>query len=321
MIKCIFVLGLLISKFKQSGGMPFDVYKKLYYTTVWSVISYGAAVWGVKEYSVINTVQNKACRFFLGVGKYTPNAAVNRDMGWTPPHINQMTSVLSHWFRLNHMDSDRINKRVFLWSYHARQKHKNWCFHIDKKLKKTDINLTINMSYNKVHRQSVIETLRNVMFTDYKTEWKNKVLSNVSIAKYTGGNKLRTYKMFKHSYETESYVKCHILSRTRRSALAKFRCGVAPLRIETGRYEMIPYGERYCFNCENKIESEEHVLLECPIYNDIRSELFSKIQLPHFDSLNNHEKVCYLLSDDRIAIYSAKACQSILTERRKVLYR
>ena len=159
------------------------------------------------------------------------------------------------------------------------------------------------------------------MFTDYKTEWKNKVLSNVSIAKYTGGNKLRTYKMFKHSYETESYVKCHILSRTRRSALAKFRCGVAPLRIETGRYEMIPYGERYCFNCEYKIESEEHVLLECPIYNDIRSELFSKIQLPHFDSLNNHEKVCYLLSDDRIAIYSAKACQSILTERRKVLYR
>ena len=255
-------LGLLISKFKQSGGMPFDVYKKLYYTTVWSVISYGAAVWGVKEYSVINTVQNKACRFFLGVGKYTPNAAVNGDMGWTPPHIKQMTSVLSHWFRLNHMDSDRINKRVFLWSYHSRQKHKNWCFHIDKTLKKTDINLTINMSYNKVHRQSVIETLRNIMFTDYKTEWKNKVLSNVSIAKYTGGNKLRTYKMFKYSYDTESYVKCHILSRTRRSALAKFRCGVAPLRIETGRYEMIPYGERYCFNCENKIESEEHVLLE-----------------------------------------------------------
>ena len=84
---------------------------------------------------------------------------------------------------------------------------------------------------------------------------------------------------------------------------------------------MIPYGERYCFNCGNKIESEEHVLLECPIYNDIRSELFSKTQLPHFDFLNNHEKVCYLLSDHRIAIYSAKACQSILTERRKVLYR
>ena len=147
------------------------------------------------------------------------------------------------------------------------------------------------------------------------------MLSSVSIAKCTGGNKLRMYKMFKHSYETESYVKCHILSRTRRSALAKFRCRVAPLRIETRRYEMIPYEELYCFNCENKIESEEHVLLECPIYTDIRSELLSKIQLPHFDSLNKHEKVCHLLADYRIVIYSVKACQSILTERRKVLYR
>ena len=52
----------------------------------------------------------------------------------------------------------------------------------------------------------------------------------------------------------------------------------------TRRYEMNPYEERYCFTCENKIESEGRVLLECPIYNDIRSELFSKIQ--HFDSLN-----------------------------------
>ena len=88
-------LGLLILKFKQAGGMPFDVFKKLYDNTIWSIISYGVAIWGVKEYAMINTVQNKACRFFLGVGKYTPNAAVNGDMGWTPSYIKQMNSVLS----------------------------------------------------------------------------------------------------------------------------------------------------------------------------------------------------------------------------------
>ena len=31
-------LGLLISKFKQAGGLPFDVFKTLFDTTVWSVI-------------------------------------------------------------------------------------------------------------------------------------------------------------------------------------------------------------------------------------------------------------------------------------------
>ena len=58
-----------------------------------------------------------------------------------------------------------------------------------------------------------------------------------------------------------------------------------------------------------------------PLINDIRLELFSKIELQHFDSLDNHEKVCHLLSHDRIAIYSAKASQIILTERRNCLYR
>ena len=76
--------------------MPFDVFKKLFDTTVWSVVSYGAAIWGIKEYAGISTVQNKACPFFPGVGKYIPNAAVNGDMGWTPAHVKQMKSVLCH---------------------------------------------------------------------------------------------------------------------------------------------------------------------------------------------------------------------------------
>ena len=56
-------LGLLIFKFKQTGGMPYDVFTKLFDNTVWSVISYGAAIWGTKEYSTINTVQHKGVDF------------------------------------------------------------------------------------------------------------------------------------------------------------------------------------------------------------------------------------------------------------------
>jgi hypothetical protein len=36
--------------------------------------------------------------FYLGVGKYTPNAAVNGDIGWTPPYVRQMIAVSSHWY-------------------------------------------------------------------------------------------------------------------------------------------------------------------------------------------------------------------------------
>ena len=37
-----------------------------------------------KKYSTINAVHHRACRFFLGIGKYVPNAAINGDMRWIP---------------------------------------------------------------------------------------------------------------------------------------------------------------------------------------------------------------------------------------------
>jgi hypothetical protein len=50
-----------------------------------------------------------------------------------------------------------------------------------------------------------------------------------------------------------------------RSAFAKFRCEVAPLKIETGRYERKELNERLCINCDN-LEDEKHVLLKCLCY-------------------------------------------------------
>ena len=82
-------LGLLIAKCKLNGGFIFNTYTTLYDSLVWSFISYGAAIWGTKEYSCIIAVQNRAMRFYLGVGKYTPNLSVIGDMGWKPSIIKQ----------------------------------------------------------------------------------------------------------------------------------------------------------------------------------------------------------------------------------------
>ena len=55
-----------------------------------------------------------------------------------------------------------------------------------------------------------------------------------------GGNKLRTYRTFKNEFITEPYLSI-IVHKEYRSAYAKFRCGVAPLKIETGRYGVNKY--------------------------------------------------------------------------------
>ena len=87
-------LGLLIAKCKLNGGFIFNTYTILYDSLLWSIISYGAAIWGTKEYSCINAVQH---RFYLGVGKYTPNLSVIGDMGWKPSIIKQWSCVLRNW--------------------------------------------------------------------------------------------------------------------------------------------------------------------------------------------------------------------------------
>ncbi len=52
----------------------------------------------------------------MGVGKYTPNAAIHGDMGWVLPNQRQWFNVTKHWWRLMNMDADRLNKRIFLWT-------------------------------------------------------------------------------------------------------------------------------------------------------------------------------------------------------------
>ncbi len=73
-------------------------------------------LWGTQSYKCINTVQNRAARYFLNVGRYTPNAAVNGDIGWIPIQIKCWKTVLSHWCRSVNMDATRLNRTIFLWS-------------------------------------------------------------------------------------------------------------------------------------------------------------------------------------------------------------
>ena len=81
-----------------------------------------------------------------------------------------------------------------------------------------------------------------------------------------GGIKLRLYRTFKTHFETEPYVKSS-MSKQHRCALARMRCEVAPLKLETGRYENIPLELR---TCTNMVEDEKHVLLACPLYTQLQ---------------------------------------------------
>ncbi len=106
-------LGLIIAKCKAFGGMPHDVFTKLYDSLVAPVIEYAAAIWGHKEFSCISTIQNRASRFYLGVSKFTPNAAVQEDMGWKTSWHRQKICVVCLWVRLINMNVNRPASKIF----------------------------------------------------------------------------------------------------------------------------------------------------------------------------------------------------------------
>ena len=100
-----------------------------------------------------------------------------------------------------------------------------------------------------------------------------------------GGNKLRTYAKFKKQLGVEPYL-IHVHDDRKRALLFKFRAGVAPLRIETGRYEAarpkqrgVPVYERICMCCCKEVEDEEHFLCSCPAYAVERDALLGDCKI------------------------------------------
>ena len=102
--------------------------------------------------------------------------------------------------------------------------------------------------------------------------------------------------------------------------LAQFRCGILPLRIETGRFSGEPEDSRLCKMCsKNEIESETHFLINCDFYNELRNELYSTIpsketflSLPHCEQL-----IQFLIYFPR---RTAKYILQAFTKRRQFIY-
>ena len=103
------------------------------------------------------------------------------------------------------------------------------------------------------------------MKSEYLRFWENSV---------SHSRKLEFYQKFKVNYETESYLDI-IRTFDQRRAFTKFRIRNHNLAIESGRYTNTLTDDRICVFCSlNVIESEEHMLLNCTLYNRLRNHFF-----------------------------------------------
>lgn len=310
-------LGLLIAKVKTMGDISYDCFKRLYDTMVQSVIDYGVSIWGHNRFPVIEAVQNRAIRFYLGLHNKCPVTAMYGDIGWTMPHVHQWKCITRDWLRSSKMDDNRINKHVFKWAVNS--KYNNWTKKCVKIFNDNDFGelLDLDNPCSKQTAKMVEDCLQNEYIENV---WKLD-LNRINAKKGRGLNKLRTYRLFKTEYKTEDYIKHKNINKKERHALAKLRCGIAPLRVELGRFDhgvYIPYEDRICQICHDGVEDECHILLKCSYYNDLRDDLFDKAT--EIDSLFNQkedtDKFVFLMSNYMVISYTAKTCKQILDRRR-----
>lgn len=253
-------------------------------------------------------------RFFLGVGRYTPNVAVSGEMGWISPEIRQWKSIAIHLSRVSYMLDCRVNKRVALCTASAANRScKNWFFYVNDMLKNCNAHQYSDIRIS-IPKHTIVNIVTTKLQEKFVLNWLES-LNSVTGPSGRGGNKLRTYRLFKTEYETELYCKL-IMPPCHRTAFSKFRCGVAPLRIETGRYEGLDVLERKCQFCDS-IEDESHVILDCFVYDDLRQSLFDKAKTVDsaFVQMSKNEQLIFLFTKTEMIRYCAKTCFNILQRR------
>ena len=97
---------------------------------------------------------------------------------------------------------------------------------------------------NDVSNYRVIkDQVAEFLFSRFKSEWSADI-NRMNVRNGNGRNKLRTYRQYKQEFKSEAYLKCS-MSRVHRSTYAKFRCRVAPIRIETGRHVSLSPPSRF----------------------------------------------------------------------------
>ena len=103
---------------------------------------------------------------------------------------------------------------------------------------------------------TIVSSLQNV----YSSLWSHQI--------NTFQSKLRTYCVFKQSFQMENYVM--LLSRSSRIPFCKLRISAHMLMIEKGRYlsPKVNSEDRLCKLCDrNEVEDEFHFIMKCTLYD------------------------------------------------------
>ena len=236
-------------------------------------------------------MHNKACKNILGIRNNASGKAAKAELGRYPVIIYLAQIAIKYYQKIS-ADCNKLTYHALVSETMLHSEGKtSWVSYLAKIL-----DLTTNTPYTlgcQLNHKSISKPLENkynkFFFDSINSEWGNTRVQ---------GNKLRTYAKFKHSYSMEKYLNLamprHIIAN-----LTRFRLSAHNLAIDTGRYTrpVTPSHERFCQVCQqNFVEDEIHFLFQCNEYQELRSNLYDKINIPQEST--DEEKLNTLMNLD-----------------------
>jgi hypothetical protein len=181
------------------------------------------------------------------------------------------------------MPQERLSKQIFLDMYNINEN--NWTRELYNIFRQIEM---LHVFYDK----SVCDLdVCKKKFTELAyNEWKELVI---------GKPKLRTYVKFKKELCIEKYI-LNIRNKYERSMVAKLRCGILQLHVESGRFNQTSLENRTCNICnDGNIEDEFHFICKCTEYSNERNKLFSQHEVKNnnFRNFSDEDKFIYILEN------------------------
>ena len=274
----------ILKIFWKSKQRNISTYLNLFDKVIKPIVLYSCEVWGMEE-KIPNNVINlhtscelfhiKCCKNILGVSKKTTNIATLAELGRYPLYIDIHKKMIKYFLRFETLEKGRLLYESYIEQINEQlNNQKNWLSQIKDILNQNGFTFVFNSNETDCSEEKSHKTykLANEIHKRSKEIFEQKILCHLEEKRDKSEGKLVFYSKLKSKYGKELYLELQNVKN--RNVIRNIRISTHKLNIETGRYQGIERDKRFCDLCKlNKTESEEHFLIECPIFDDER-ELF-----------------------------------------------
>ena len=242
---------------RKLGCVSPDVFFKIFDAQVGPVFLYSSELWGMKDCSLLESLHLQALKRFLHLPVQTPSIIAYGETGRYPIAITAKIRVIKYWLRILQMDSSRYPLKVY--NMMLQSDKTNWAKDIE--------NMLCRYGFEKVWREQSVDNvpvflsdLRESLITEFVRDWSSKLESSMRYG---------FYRRFKCSLRRELYL-YHVDKQVFRDTLIRFRAGFSELYVHRYRFLKDCPSSFICPSCCEEEEDEEHLLIRCPAYDDIR---------------------------------------------------